>query len=804
MKRIGLFLIAALVTVTLWAQPSLNGIVTGKVIDASNGEPFMNVTVAVYSMPDSSVTTGVVTGEDGLFMIDNLPAGDYNLVATFVGYRSKSIRFILSPEVSTFDVGEIVLAESAEDIGSVNVIAVKPQIIYRDNKKILKVSEFQNAGANTLAEVLENAPSVTLDSEGNVLLRGSANYTLLVDGKPVPGTGVNMLRQIPPEMVEDVEIMTNPSAKYDPDGVTGIINLVLKKQTEAGINGQLSLMAGLKGKYNGDGQFNFRKNKVNLFAGVTATRYNTEATGDLWRETSDASDESIIDNGFSQKSNIRSLIGNAGMDYTINEKNSISLSGRFGPQDITAILDNEITREVTDPLLTGNFLFTNELNLKGFMYSPGVTWDHKFKNEGEKIQVNIFAGGFRGDLVQEMTEEVADNGWNGTGVLTDLKRLGNEMLIDDYRAKADYEKSFGEKGKLEAGYQFRGLKERNNHQLDYYDDISGEWIEDILFTNRFVLNRDLHSLYSTWGATRGKISYQAGLRVEYTDRLVKQEITGDSYTYNKLNLFPSASVTRKIKETMQLQASYSRRINRPGRFQLNPFPQYADNQLIVRGNPELDPEFVDSYELSFQDQVKIGFLSAEAYYRRVNGLMTNVITPGENGVVYQEFVNANRSHSAGTELMANVQPAAWIRIIASANLYYYILDDELIYSSNDAESFVWNGNATTVFLPAKSTRLTVTAVYNGPSINLQGSQKSSYMINLGVRQEMLKGKASLALSVRDLFATFKFENELRGENFTTVTSVRPESRVATLTFTYNLNNYRRRSQGDEMELNFIR
>lgn len=804
MKKFMLSIIAALLTFISWASGPINGSVTGKVIDSSRGEPFMNVTVAVYSMPDSAITTGVITGEDGGFRVENLPPGDYNLVVSFVGYRSKSVRFILSAEASLFDVGEIVLAESAEDLGDVDVVAVKPQIIYRDNKKILKVAEFRDAGSNTLAEVLENAPSVTLDADGNVLLRGSGNYTLLIDGKPVPGAGVNILRQIPPEMVEDIEIMTNPSAKYDPDGVTGIINLVMKKQTQAGINGQVTLMAGLKEKYNGDGQFNYRKNKINMFAGVSATSYNTEAEGNLYREITEPGDESVVDNGFGQLSEIRTVMGNLGLDYTPGDRNSFTLSGRFGPQDIRAILDNTITREVTDPALTGNFLFENELHINGFMYAPNITWDHKFREENEKLQMTLFSGGFRGNLTQAITEEAADINWDGTGAYTTRKLLGNDMMIDDIRLKADYEKSFGDKGKFEAGYQFRILNEQNDHIFSNYDELTGEWVADNDYSNNFILRRDVHSLYSTWGGSFGKFSYQAGLRAEYVDRIVEQVTTSEEYNYQKFSLFPSANISKKIKETMQLQLSYSRRINRPGRFQLNPFPQYADNQLIVRGNPQVSPEFVDSYELSFQDQIKTGFFSVEGYYRRVNGLMTNVITPGEGGVLYQEFVNANKSHSAGTELMANMQPAGWLRVVASANLYYYILDDLMMYSENDNESFVWSGNATTVFLPTKSTRLTLTAIYNGPSINLQGTQKSSYMINLGIRQEFLKGKASLALSVRDMFATFRFENELKGENFTTVTTVRPEQRVTTLTFTYNLNNYRRRAQDEDMELNFIR
>jgi outer membrane receptor protein involved in Fe transport len=795
--------LAALSGVTMAGEVS-SGEVTGIVINEAGMVPFSNVTVAIYSLPDSSITRGVATDSNGYFKIDNLPEGDYNLVITFIGYKSRSIRFALSEGQNTLDVGEIILSESAEDIGSVNVVAIKPQIIYRDNKKILNVSEFQNAGASTLTEVLENAPSVTLDSEGNVLLRGSGNFTLLIDGKPVPGAGVNILKQIPAEMVEDVEIMTNPSAKYDPDGVAGIINLVLKKQTEAGINGQIALMAGLREKYNSDIQINYRKGKVNLFTGLSATSYKTEVNGTISRETVDGPDINTVANDLSQSTKIGTIMGNTGIDYTINDRNSLTLSARYGPQRVNAIMENNIFREDPDPGLSGNFLFNNEINLSGFMYAPNIAWDHKFKSEGEKIQINIFTGGFRGSLKQEITEEAADINWNGTDVITDNKRLENEMFIDDIRTKADYEKQFGEKGKIEIGYQYRVLFEKNNHQLQNYEIATGNWVTDDSYTNNFILNRDIHSIYSTWGSTKGKYSYQIGLRGEYTHREVKQETGGEVFPYSKFNIFPSANISKKVSEKTQMQISYSRRINRPSRNQLNPFEQYADNQLLIRGNPNLNPEFIDSYEFSLQNQVKIGSLSAEAYYRRVNNVINNFLSPGEDGIIYQEFINSNRSHTAGAEFMANIQPVGWLRIISSANIYYYLMDDKDIYSGNDIESFEWNGNLTAVFLPTKTTRMTVAGIYNGPSISLQGTTFASYMVNLGLRQEILKSKASLSLGVRDLFASFVIQNRLMGEDFSVTTKMRPETRVVTLTFAYNLNNYRRRSDAEDMELNFIR
>jgi outer membrane receptor protein involved in Fe transport len=541
-----------------------------------------------------------------------------------------------------------------------------------------------------------------------------------------------------------------------------------------------------------------------MFAGVTGTSYNTVVEGDIFRETTEPGNESEITNGFGQAAKINTIVGNLGMDFTIDERNSISLSGRFGPQRVRALVDNEIVRTVSDPLLTGNFNFSNDLSVDGVFYMPNLTWDHKFRKEGSKLQSSIFVGGFQGNLVQELSEEAMGANWQPTGVFTDRRRLDNAMDINDIRVKTDYENSFEGKGKLEMGYQYRRLLENNDMVHEDFVLPGETWVENPALSNEFQLDRSIHAVYFTWGGDLGKFSYQLGLRNEYTDRVIEQVDSSTEYLYSKFNLFPSGNITRKLKDNQQLQFSYSRRINRPGRQQLNPVEQFADNQLVVSGSPDLRPEFIDSYELAYQNQIKLGFVSVEAYYRMVNDLMTVVLTPEPGGIMHQHFVNANRSHSAGTELMANIQPAQWLRVITSGNFYYYSLEDDTFYEENDNNSFIWTANFTSVFLPTKSTRLTFSAIYNGPSITLQGTQKESYMFNVGVRQEMLKRKASLALSVRDLFKTFVIENEIRGENYLTVTSLQPETQVVTLTFTYNFNNYRQRTQEENMDLNFIR
>lgn len=804
MKRSILFFVASMFAFCLQAQSRDSDRLSGQILHAGTGESIPNVTVALYSMPDSMLVEGKTTDANGHFMFSGIQGNDFLLIPSCLGFESKYIRIDMQASSGEVQLGEIFLAESTSEIEEVRVAAAKPQVIYRDNKKILSVREFQEAGASSLAEVLENAPSVTLDSEGNVMLRGSTSYTLLIDGKPIPGAGANILRQIPPEMVESIEIMTNPSARYDPDGVSGIINLVLKKQTQAGANGMITAMAGLGDKYTGDAQLNYRKGKVNTYAGVSHTHYRTTVEGDILRRTFGEFDDTEIGNSLDQDTRLKTTMANAGLDYQLNERNSLSVSARLIPQKTSAGLESQIDRQLEDPTLSGRFLFDNTISVDGMSFMPMLSWDHAFPNEGQKLAVSAFAGGFTGDIEQRMQEEVLGTNDVRTGVYTSQVNLIDELDINDVRLKMDYEQQVSEAGKLEFGYQYRLYGENTLHRHEYYDDLVSDWMISAENSNELSLDRGIHSLYSTWSGSLGKFQYQAGLRGEYVDRSIKVPAEGISVHYDKVNLFPSGNISRKLSEKAQLQLSYSRRINRPGRGQMNPMEQFADNQFVVKGNPQLKPEYIDSWELGYQYQLASGFMSLEGYYRKVNDLMTGGLVPGEGGVMYQTFYNANTSHSAGTELMLNFQPKSWLRMIFSGNAYYYRLDDELLYEENEDDSFVWTSNLTGVFLPTKTTRATMTIVYNGPSITPQGSTSSAFMVNMGIRQEFMKKKAALSLSLRDAFSTFKFESTFRGEGYETTTLMYPEARVLTLTFTYNFNNYRQRAQEESMDLNLLR
>jgi outer membrane receptor protein involved in Fe transport len=349
------------------------------------------------------------------------------------------------------------------------------------------------------------------------------------------------------------------------------------------------------------------------------------------------------------------------------------------------------------------------------------------------------------------------------------------------------------------------LYEDNGNAFSNFDPLLGQWVPDAVYSNDFTFSRDVISAYSTWSSKAGKFSYQLGLRGEYTNRSIKQITLDEEYDYRKFSLFPSVHLTRELGKNQQLQASFSRRINRPGRNVLNPFPQYIDNQTIVTGNPEVRPELTGSWELNYQKQVKIGMISLETFYRQSNDLISSVLELDEDGIFYMTSRNSNRSHSAGAEFMVNIQPVNWFRFMTSGSSYYYLLDDESLAADAEESTFTWNMNSNAIFLISPSTRLSLSGMYTGPSINVQGRTSGAFMLNGGFSQSFLGQKLSLSLGFRDILGTYKIKSTSSGDNFTFSSNIIPEQQVVTLTLTYNFNNFQRRmDQQESIDMNFIR
>ncbi|MFH0760934.1 MAG: outer membrane beta-barrel family protein [Bacteroidota bacterium] len=803
-KAISFLIVLSALVITANTQVLPTGSLKGTVLNLTDNTPFSQVNVAAYTLPDTTLAGGSVTQSDGTFSIKDLPFGKYQVRIRYVGYKPYETDFTLSSTQTQFDAGTIGLSESAENLQGVEVVGVKPGIIFQSDKKILNVAQLKQTGATTLIEVLENAPGITTDAEGNVLLRGSSNYVVLVDGKQSPVAGTSLLRQLPADMVENIEIMTNPSAKYEAAGAAGIINLILKKTKTGGFNGQATVTAGWNNKYIGDWQMGYRKNKINLFAGVSANYIQTRADGTISRTLFDSLQTVNRNSILIQEVNIKSLNFNAGMDYDINKNNSVSLSGRFGKMSQNVNIINQISLLVSDSPIKNWLLYTNGLSLDGGYFNPQFNFRHKFDTLGQTLDFDVFAGVFSGELNQLLQENPSDSLYNPENQFNTRSQSLTYLDIKDIRIKIDYVKPFASGNKIEAGAQVNLNNDQSDFHYQDYDLLTSGWVDNPLYTNNFILYRNIIAGYGIWSGKVKKLSYSLGIRSEFTDQRIDQRTINEEYKTSYLDFFPSGSASIELPKSQSVQFSFSRRINRPAGIQLNPFPQFIDNLTIQLGNPDLLPEYIQSYELSFQKQTKLGLVSAQGYYRDVKNVVSIALLKDSLDRISLTSMNANRSHSAGIELNGNIQAAKWLMLMANANLYYYTLLDPGMSDEIKNSIFSWTARLNTVFLFGPNTRFVISNNYTGPSVMLQGRQGGRFLMNLGLTQTMMKRKASLTLGVRDLLRTNRTLLETYSEGLTVVTSIRGESPMVTLTFTYNINNYKQRQEEEQMDLNFVR
>lgn len=764
-----------------------NGVIKGKIIDADTKTPMEYANVAIYNKRDSKLVTGGIANAAGVFEITELPLGVYYVEANFIGFKKTTVNNIkIVPNSTKVDMGTIELEVSAQKIEGVDVVADRNRIEYKIDKKVINVSQDINAAGGTAVTVLENTPSVEVDIDGNVSLRGSTSFTVLIDGRPSVLAGSDALKQIPSSAIENIEIITNPSVKYDPDGQAGIINIVMKKNILSGFNGILNANIGTGEKYGTDLTMNYKTKKYNLFFGANWNDNTDEGSMRSSRETylNDTTTFLTTEGKRNQTRGGQRLKG--GFDYFLSDKTSVTVSGEVGeynsggqgggklhkyqfPEDSAM---NIYSVQVNNSFRNGNFVDANTSFLTKFDDS-GM---HKLEGSFEYQKRN----GNSGDSIAEFLSNegyIQKNGY--------LSQVGTAEVEEsnDYRMKIDYTLPFKSGSKFEAGVQSRLERETEIFSFSNFG------INDPKYTSDMDFREDIHSIYSTFSGSLKPLQYQLGMRGEYTKRLMDHSAVVDPYKLERFDYFPSIHFSYDLNENNQLMTSYSRRINRPGGRDLDPFPSYMNQYTIRQGNPELKPEYTDSYEFSFLRKFGNSFVSLETFYRTTKDkIERNQFV--RNDTTYMSTGNVDRDHSLGGELMGNINITKWLLINTSFSLYKYKMNGELLGKLIDRQSTNYSGRLNTTIKFSSDSRLQITANYRGPSVSGQGDQKSMMFTNLSYRHEFMKKKLTATLSVRDILGTAKFEGTSFGNGFKSTFRMQREPRVVMLTLSYKINNYK--------------
>jgi outer membrane receptor protein involved in Fe transport len=768
------------------------GNVSGVVLDESS-KPVEFATIGVFSEEDSSLVTGSITDENGKFRIDKIPHGDYYIDVRFIGYSNERVEQVsIGSGQSRIDLGSIELRQSTKNIGEVEIVAEQSAVEYKIDRKVISVSQALTASGGTAVDVLETAPSVRTDVNGDILLRGSTSFTVLIDGKPGVLEGNDALRQIPAATIQNIEIMTNPSAKYEPDGTAGIINIVTKKNRQAGVNGVASTSVFTSGEYSTNLNLNRRYGNFNLRGGISLRNRPTPYDWERIRITQMGDTTRYVygDGEWIWGFGGQSL--NLGADWAMNKKNDLSLSANLG-QFIFRYDNAANYSDYTVPAT--NDLFYREDN--GFRVQSryaglNLNWAHSFDTLGQKLTVNAnYSGNINNNGNESYTREL-DSEWNPVGDAPARQRGVTDRTSNTMKLNVDYEKPVGKRSKFEAGYQGSLFLAPEDYRWETFDPDRGTWVQDPSRSSSNAFRNNIQAAYVMFANNNRIVNIQAGLRTEYTDRLIESRTHSEKYEVNRLDFYPSLNLSRALGDKNQFQGSFSRRVRRPQQWQLWPNETYVDPTTIWKGNPSLEPEFTNSYELNYMRKFGKSFATLETYFRNTLNDINWVYELQDDGTTLQTFANIDEVNSMGAEILTDVGITRWWTVVASADFFRREVDSRNIgVVKRTANS--WNGKVDNSFKLKGDMRFQVSVRYYGEALNAQGTREAYWSTNLGLRQQFLKRKLILTATVKDVFSTVTNITHLESTDQKITTSQYLRGPIFGISLSYAINNYRQRT-----------
>jgi len=780
------------------------GTIKAKILDGKTNEPIEYANVTVHSTKDSSFIGGTVSGNNGELVFSNLPEGNYYVTISYIGYEKLIIPNVkIEKEKFESSLGTIKLYNTDVELKEVNVVGEKAAEELRLDKKVINVSQNINASGGTALDVLQNQPSVQVDQDGNVSLRGSSNFTIQVNGRPYPIQGGDALRQIPANLVESIELITNPSAKYDSEGSAGIINIVMKKQETDNMNGIVNAGLGSRTKYNGDFTLNYKSGDYNI-SGSFDYRKNTNYMNQLFDRTSFTQNGSSYLNTDVNGNFMReNYTAKATIDYALSKTSSISFSNSYGDVNINR---SSIFKFSNMDLLNPSSAFYNlgdDRNNYAVRYFNSILFfSQQFTPKVDELTVELNYTNVSLPSTQRTTEYVTDGTFRQIINQSSQNELTNNTKRNEGRFRTVYSYTFSKESKFETGLQANFFYNNLDIQSRGFDLSSQQWVINPTYSNKFDFRNNIYSAFATYSNIIAGFNYQLGLRLEQTDRLLDQKTTGKDYKYNQIHLFPTLNISTSIDQQQQLQFSYSRRINRPQEMALNPFPNFSNSYVTFIGNPGLLPELTNSFELNYQYFLKGLFFSAQTYYRKSDNSILRTQRLDENGYMTMSFMNAATNEVAGAEISTSITLIPWLRLDPSVNLFNRKMTGMISGVDLSSEKFSWSSRLNTTFILSAATRIQLMMNYFGKQVDIQQTTDPIFTLTISARQEFMDKKLVATLSAQNLFNTGKFGFNSTGSNFNMIGSFRPEAPVFRLSLSYNFNNYKNTSRAnDRVDIN---
>ena len=805
MKRFIIFFLLCLCAYTGWAQ----GIVKGKILDRQKSEPLGFVNIKVTEQGSDKFVGGGITDAGGNFNVTGLKDGKYTLTLTFMGYKDVTRQFEITPTKRDVQFKLLYMAEDAKQLNEVTVTGQRATMKLEVDRKSFDVGQLISNAGQSASDVLDNVPSIEVDNDGNVSLRGNSSVEVWINGKASGLTSDNraqILQQLPAESIDRIEVIDNPSAKFSAEGSAGIINIVLKKDRKAGYYGSVQAGGDTRGGANTSFNVNYNSRLIDSYLNIGYRhRANTghmesQQTSDTYNQTYDSDSKQRGNNFFTR----------AGVTLHATTKDDFSLSGMlmhgggnshsYTPYIYTAVANglNNYQLDRINRSRTGMDMRYGEFNYR-----------HSFT---DKHFID-----FTADLSSWKMN--GDNWYQDSTVVVGIDDVTysyqyRPQYINNHRKelKLEYENQVTKNFKIEAGYNGNFSRE-NTPQESYMDNTSFDGTnasEDKLFFNRFIYKQDLHAFYTTLSYKFGALSLMGGLRGEYW------RVNTESYTWEQehdaslreqpfkkdyFQLFPSVFMSWQMTETQQLQLNYTRRLRRPWGGQLNSFRDTRDATTVSFGNPYLTPEFSNSFSLNYLKQWNDHSLLVSAYYRPTTDVIQRISYKNqEDGLFYQTSMNVAKSVSTGLEMTVKNKLWRILDLTTSANAYYYRLNgfsydiDGQTVTGNSDHNFTWNARMTASLMLPYDISIQTTGRYTARQVITQGYRKANYSIDFGARKNFFNKLFTLSVNCRDLLDSRRFETFTSGPNFTRHQINRRGGRRMSMTLTWNFGNMKQKKR----------
>ncbi|MCM0718976.1 TonB-dependent receptor family protein [Parabacteroides sp. W1-Q-101] len=781
-----------------------DGKIKGIVMDGELGGPLEFVTVQVKAKGSDKIVQGSVTGSDGNYTIGGLKKGEYVVTFSYIGYEEVSKNISISSDNQILSLGELTLVEDANQLGEVEVVAKRPQMRFEIDRKVFDATQDIAAEGGSASDLLSNIPSVEVDNEGSVSLRGNSSVTIWINGKASGLTADNqadILDMMPAGDIKQVEVITNPSARYSPEGTAGIINIILKDDRKPGYYGSVKVGADTDGGYQASGNINYSSSKVDAYANLNYR--NREFKGGGITSRLNTTDNSFLDQTNDSERQHNNWFGRFGATWHITKSDDLAfnVTGMTGGGDNSENIHYNSIDSQKNTIYTSDRMTNGDSDMK--MYNLELNYVHKF-SENSNIDLTVSNNQWRRDGMDIFRQST---------VYTDPSQTANPLYqtqendIKDktWEVQADYTNKISDMARIEAGY--KGTFQRNASPVDTYTGTTAEDIrQDESLYNRFLYNQDVHALYMTYGGKWNKLSYQAGLRGEYwrvdTRSLdFDQEFNGkasEAFEKDYFKLFPSAFISYSLPKNNELQVNYTRRLRRPWGGQLNSFRNISDASNISFGNPELTPEYSHSFELNYIKSWESGHtLSLSGYYRSTDDVIQRIrFLNTEDNVMYTTSENVAKSQASGLEIVGKDKLFKILDLTTTVNLYYSKLDGfsylpqgaETPVIGDTDESFAWNVRMIANFSLPWGVSLQGTGNYNSKQLMAQGHREPNYSVDLGLRKSFLSDKLTLSINARDLLDSRKFRTVTAGDGFWQDSENWRGGRRVGFTLTYNFGN----------------